>query len=224
MRKRIKLCDRKLPSYTKGEEVMNMVTHIVGGSIGILVLVLCVIKAITNRNTLGVIGAAVYGGCMVALYCMSSVYHGLHPSTGKKVMQVIDHCTIYLLIAGTYTPVMLCAVRPISPGWAWTIMGFVWGCALVAATLTAIDLKKYAKFSMICYIGMGWCVVLAIKPTMQAVPLAGLLWLLFGGISYTVGAVLYGLGKKHRYMHSIFHVFVVAGSVLQYIAILFFIL
>lgn len=221
---RIKLCDRILPNYTKGEEIFNTLSHSAGAIFGIVALLTCIMVSVAKQNIWGIVSSIIYGGSLILLYTMSSVYHGLPKGMAKKVLQVIDHCTIYLLIAGTYTPVMLCAVRPVSLGWAWTIMGLVWGCALIAATLTAIDLKKYAKFSMACYIGMGWCVVLAIKPTLQAVPLPGLLWLLFGGISYTVGAVLYGLGKKHRYMHSVFHIFVVAGSVLQYISILFYVL
>ena len=221
---RTKLCDRILPDYTKGEEIFNALSHFAGAVFGIVALLTCLMASIAQQSTWGIISSIIYGTSLILLYSMSSIYHGLPKGMAKKVLQVIDHCTIYLLIAGTYTPVMLCAVRPISAGWAWTIMGIVWGCAFIAAIFTAIDLKKYARFSMVCYIGMGWCVVLAIKPTMQAVPLAGLLWLLLGGISYTVGAILYGLGKKHRYMHSTFHVFVVAGSVLQYISILFYIL
>ena len=107
MAKRIRLRDRLLPDYTRGEEIMNMVTHIVGGGIGIIALVACVIKAVLGDNVLGVVGSAIYGGTMIALYAVSSVYHGLRPSTGKKVMQVIDHCTIYFLICGTYTPILL---------------------------------------------------------------------------------------------------------------------
>ena len=221
---RTKLCDRVLPDYTKGEELFNTISHSAGAVFGIVALLTCIAASIARANVWGIISSIIYGVSLILLYTMSSVYHGLPKGMAKKVLQVIDHCTIYLLIAGTYTPVMLCAVRSISPTWAWSILGLVWGCALVAATFTAIDLKKYAKFSMFCYIGMGWCVVLAIKPTIQAVPLAGLLWLLFGGISYTVGAILYGLGKKHRYMHSVFHLFVVAGSVMQYISILFYVL
>lgn len=221
---RTKLCDRILPNYTKGEEIFNTLSHSAGAVFGIVALLTCLFTAVSKQNTWNIISSLIYGISLILLYTMSSIYHGLPKGMAKKVLQVIDHCTIYLLIAGTYTPVMLCSVRKVSPGWAWTILGLVWGCALVAAIFTAIDLKKYAKFSMFCYIGMGWCVVLAIKPTLQAVSLNGILWLLFGGISYTVGAILYGLGKKHRYMHSIFHLFVVAGSVLQYIAILFYIL
>ena len=107
MAKRIKLRDRLLPNYSRGEEIMNMVTHIVGGGLGVLILVACVLKSALGSNIPGVVGSAVYGGMMITLYCMSSVYHGLRPGTGKKVMQVIDHCTIYFLICGTYTPIML---------------------------------------------------------------------------------------------------------------------
>jgi len=221
---RTKLCDRVLPDYTKGEEIFNTISHTAGAVFGIVALLTCLFVSIRNQSILSIVSSSIYGLSLILLYTMSSVYHGLPKGMAKKVLQVIDHCTIYLLIAGTYTPVMLCSVRKVSPRWAWTILGLVWGCAIIAAVFTAIDLKKYAKFSMFCYIGMGWCVVLAIKPTLQAVPMNGILWLLFGGISYTVGAILYGLGKKHRYMHSIFHLFVVAGSILQYISILFYIL
>ncbi len=217
--KRTPLSQRSLPDYTKGEEIFNTVSHIVGGGFGIVVLVLCVIISATHRNAWALVSSAIYGFSMVALYSVSSVYHGLRCGTGKKVMQVLDHCTIYLLIAGTYTPLVLCAIRPVYPGWGWTVFGLVWGLAAMAAVFTAIDLKKYKVLSMICYIGMGWCIVIALKPTLECVPLAGLMWLLAGGISYTIGAVLYGLGKKKRYMHSIFHLFVVLGSVLQFVCI-----
>ncbi len=221
---RTKLRDRRLPDYTRGEEIFNTVSHIVGGGFGVIALVVCVVYAALFRDAWAVVSASIYGGSMVLLYTVSSVYHGLRPPIAKKVMQVIDHCTIYLLIGGTYTPVALCAIRPLFPGWGWTLFGVVWGCAAMAIVFTAIDLKKYAKLSMACYIGMGWSVIMAAKPTIQSIPLPGLLWLLAGGIAYTIGAVLYGLGKKHRYMHAIFHLFVVAGSLLQFVAVLFYIL
>ena len=222
--KRTKLRDRKLPDYTKGEEIFNMVSHIVGGGLGVVALVLCVVFSALHRDPWSVVGSSIYGASLIALYTMSSVYHGLRPGTGKKVLQVLDHCTIYFLIAGTYTPILLTAIRKVSPGWAWTLFGLVWGLAAMATTFTAIDLKKYATLSMICYIGMGWCVVLAVKPTMQAIALPGLLLLLAGGISYTVGAVLYGIGAKKRWMHSIFHLFVVLGSLLQFLCIFFYVI
>ncbi len=222
--KRTKLCDRSLPDYTRGEEIFNTVSHIVGGSFGIIALVACVLRSALYGDAWGVVGSAIYGASMILLYTISSVYHGLSHPTGKKVMQIIDHCTIYLLIGGTYTPILLSAIRPVSPIWAWTLFGIVWGLAAMAATLTAIDLKKYAVLSMACYIGMGWCIVIAADTAIKAIPFPGLLWLLAGGVAYTVGAVLYGLGKKHRYMHSVFHLFVVAGSILQCVCILFYIL
>ena len=155
---------------------------------------------------------------------MSCIYHGLRHNTGTRVMQILDHCTIYILIAGTYTPVLLCGLRPKYPGWAWALFGVVWGCAAAATVFTAIDLKKYARLSMICYLAMGWCVIIAFKPTLVSIPLSGLLWILLGGIVYTVGAVLYGLGKKRRWMHSIFHLCCLGGTIFQFIGIIAYIL
>ena len=222
MRKRIKLADRLLPDYTKGEEVMNMVTHIVGGGIGVLVLVLCVVKAALNGNVYGVVGSAIYGCSMVALYAMSSIYHGLRPGVGKKVLQVLDHCTIYFLIAGTYTVLSLSALRKVDPILGWGMLGFQWGMSALAVTLTAIDLKKYNVFSMICYIGMGWAILPFMDTAMVALTRPGFWLLLSGGIAYTFGSVLYGIGSKMHWMHSVFHIFVVLGSVLQFLSILLY--
>lgn len=222
MRKRTKLADRQLPDYTRGEEIMNMVTHIVGGAMGIAVLTLCVIRAALHNNPYGVVSSAIYGAMMITLYTISSVYHGLKPSMGKKVMQVIDHCTIYFLIAGTYMPVALSAFRPAYPFLGWGMFGFEWAMTALAVTLTAIDLDKYNVFSMICYIGMGWLVIPFAKQTMEVMQLGGFIFLLSGGIAYTIGAVLYGIGSKKRWMHSVFHIFVVLGSLLQFFAVLFY--
>lgn len=222
--KRTKLRDRLLPDYTKGEEIFNMVSHIAGGGLGIIALVLCVVFSALHRDPWAIVGSSIYGVSLVALYAMSSIYHGLRPGTPKKVLQVLDHCTIYFLIAGTYTPILLCALRPANPVVAWVLFGFVWGCAALAATLTAIDLKKYAVFSMICYIGMGWCVVVAIKLIIAVLGFWGFFLLLAGGIAYTIGAVLYGIGSKVRYMHSIFHLFVVLGSILHFFSIFFYVI
>lgn len=224
---RTKIKDRCLPDYTRGEEIFNMVSHIVGGGFGVIALVTCVIMAALNGNVMGVIGGAIYGATMVMLYTMSSVYHGLKPnegySIGKKVMQILDHCTIFLLIAGTYTPIVLCTLREYNTALGWVVFGVQWGFAALGITLNAIDLKKYSVFSMICYLVMGWCIIFTGKAIFEALP-RGFIWLLAGGISYTVGAVLYGIGSKIRYMHSIFHLFVVLGSILQYICILFYVM
>lgn len=219
-----KFRDRAMPDYTKGEEIFNMVSHIVGGAFGIVALVLTVVFSAIKGDPWAVVSSAIYGSTMIMLYSVSSVYHGLHLNMGKRVMQVIDHCTIFLLIAGTYTPVALCAIREYSTAWGWVLFGIVWGFAALGITFTAIDMKKYSKMAMIFYIGMGWCIVMAAKPAINAIPFAGLMWILVGGIAYTIGAVLYGLGKKHRYMHSVFHIFVVLGSLLQFFGILFYVI
>lgn len=222
MRKRLKLSERKLPDYTRGEEIMNMVTHIVGGAVGVAALTLCVIIAAIKDNVYGVVGSAIYGGCMIALYCLSSVYHGMRPGTGKKVLQILDHCTIYFLIAGTYTVIALSALRPVFPVLGWGMLAFQWSLTALAVTLTAIDLKKYNVFSMICYICMGWAILPFMEQTIQTMTLPGFYLLLSGGISYTLGAILYGVGVKVRWMHSVFHIFVVIGSLLQFLSILFY--
>ena len=219
MKKRIKLCDRILPSYSRGEERMNMITHIVGAGFGVAALLLCVIKAAYSQNGWGVAASVVYGLSLVALYTVSSVYHGMGPGTAKKVMQVIDHCTIYFLIAGSYTAVVLSALRPVYPVIGWGLFFFVWMLTVLAVVLTAIDLKKYNVFSMICYVGMGWCVIPFWRQTLEVLTLPGFLFLLSGGVAYTIGAVLYGLGKRRKWMHSVFHIFVVIGSVLQFFAV-----
>ena len=220
--KRTKLRDRVLPDYTRGEERMNTITHIVGGGLAIAALVLCVVFAALHHNVYGIVSSAIYGVSMIALYTVSSVYHGMKPGMGKKVMQVVDHCTIYFLIAGTYTVMALSAIRPVYPKIGWGLFIFEWVMAAIATTLTAIDLKKYNVLSMICYIGLGWAILPFMAETYEVLTLPGFLLLLFGGIAYTVGAVLYGIGAKKRWMHSVFHIFVVLGSVLQFFAVLFY--
>ena len=217
---RTPLKERTLPNYTRGNEIANMVTHIVGGAAGIAVLLLSIFISVFHSNIWGLVSGIIYGFSMICLYTVSSVYHGLLPCMGKKVMQVIDHCTIYFLIAGTYTPILLSAIRPAYPVVAWVVFGAEWALAAFAAVFTAIDHKKYGKLSMLCYIGMGWFIILALKPTLAVLGRDGFMWLLAGGISYTVGAILYGLGKKHSVLHTVFHVFVDVGSILQAVCIL----
>ena len=220
--KRTRLSERQLPDYTPGEERMNMITHIAGSIVGIAALVLCILRAAGKGNVWGIVSAAIYGTSMIAMFTISSVYHGLKPNLGKKVMQVIDHCTIYFLIAGTYTVVLLSAIRPVYPGLGWGLFAFEWSMALLAATFTAIDLKKYGVFSMICYILMGWAVIPFWRQTLTVLSRTGFLLLLFGGIAYTIGSILYGIGKKRRWMHSIFHIFVDLGASLQFLSVLLY--
>ena len=219
---RTRLMDRQMPDYTKGEEIFNMTSHIVGGAMGVAALLICVIRAAAHGDGYAVAGSIVYGLSMIVLYTMSSVYHGLRDGMAKRVLQVLDHCTIYLLIAGTYTPILLSAMRPIDPVASWALIAIGWLLAALAITLTAIDLRRYRVFSMICYIGIGWAIVFKVRLLIEAMTMAGFWLILAGGLSYTVGAILYGAGKKLRYMHSVFHLFVVLGSVLHLLAILIF--
>lgn len=223
-KKRIPLKKRILPDYTKGEEIFNMVTHIVGGGLGVVYLVACVIISAIHRDPWAVVSSAIYGASVILLFTMSSVYHGLIPSTGKKVLQIIDHCTIYVMIAGTYTPYTLVAMRENYPVTAWVVFGIVWGTAALAITLNAIDLEKYKVFAMICYIAMGWCIVFTGPQIFASLPGPGFWWLLFGGILYTVGVIFYGFGKKARYIHSVFHIFVVLGSAAHFVSLFFYVL
>ena len=222
MRKRLKLSERLLPNYTRGEEIMNMVTHIVGGGLGVIVLLACTGLSLLRGNHHGALVSVIYGIGMITLYTTSSVYHGMHTGTAKKVMQLLDHCTIYFLIAGTYTVISLSALRPMFPVLGWGMLIFQWSLTALAVTLTAIDLKKYNVFSMICYICMGWAVLPFMDEAKTAMTEAGFAFLLAGGIAYTVGAVLYGIGVKKRWMHSVFHIFVVLGSFLQFLSILLY--
>ena len=219
MQGRTPLAQRELPDYTKGEECFNFVSHVVGGGLAVLMLILCVIRAVQRGNAAAIVSAVVYGLSLVSVYTVSSVYHGLRPITAKKVMQVLDHCTIYFLIFGSYLPVLLCAIRREFPLTAWVLFGLISTITVLAVTFTAIDLEKFRVLSMICYVGLGWCIVFAAPVALRAIPLPGLLWLLFGGIAYTFGAVLYGLGTRRRYMHGVFHLFVILGSLLQFVCI-----
>ena len=220
--KRTKLRERLLPTYTKGEERMNMITHISGGGLALIGSLLCILAACRLGGWNNIIGAAIYCLSMIGVYTMSSIYHGLRAGTAKKVMQVIDHCAIYFLIAGTYTPIMVTGFLPVFPKIGWGLLVMEWVLAALAVTLTAIDLKKYTVFSMVCYIFMGWGIIFFLPQAMEVMTRPGFYWLLSGCIAYTIGAVLFGLGKKIPWMHAVFHIFVIFGSLLQYLAIVLY--
>jgi len=219
--KRTKLADRSLPGYSPGEELCHVVSHIAGAVLGVVALIWCLILA---DSPVEIIASIVYAMTMILLFTTSSIYHGLKHPMVKKVFQVLDHCTIYLFIAGTYTIIALGALRPEYPALAWATVAFQWTVAAIAVTLTAIDLKRYAYFSFACYIVMGWSALVAIKPTVRVLGWAGSGLLLAGGISYTIGAIFYVIGRKKRYAHSVFHVFVLLGSLLHFLCVVFFVL
>lgn len=202
-----------------------MTSHIVGAVLGIVATVLCVVFAAINGNGYGVVSGAIYGFTMILLYTMSSIYHGLSPKRhSKKVFQVLDHCSIFLLIAGSYTPFALCTIRGYDAFAGWMIFGIIWAIAILGIVLNSIDIKKFRVFSMICYLAMGWCIIVKANLLPQLLGAKGLILLVSGGIAYTVGAILYGFGKKHKYMHSIFHLFILLGSLLQFFCILLYVM
>jgi len=202
--------------YTRGEEIFNSVSHGVGALLAIAgTAVLIVISAI-YADPWCVVSSAVYGATLIILYTMSTLYHALTNEKAKRVMRVMDHVTIFLLIAGTYTPITLVTLRGVL---GWVLFGFIWGAAAVGIVLNAIDLERYRKISVVCYIVMGWTIIAAIVPLVNSMPAISLIFLLAGGILYSVGVVFYAI-KKIRYFHSIWHLFTVGGSVLHYFAIL----
>ena len=213
---------RTLPDYTRGEELFNAVSHIVGSILSVAALAICLVVAITRGSVWSIVSGAVYAVSLFILYTMSGIYHGLKHTGAKRVFQVLDHCVIFLLIAGTYTPFLLCTMRLSHPWLTLSMMLLVWGCAVVGIILNVIDLKKYAKFSMTAYLGMGWSVILVVKPFITLFPQQGLVLVVVGGFFYTLGAALYGLGKKHRYMHGVFHIFVLIGSITHFFAVVLY--
>lgn len=210
---------KPLPNYTKTEELMNTISHAIGIAIGLLALISCVVA---SKDAIDIIGSIVYGLSMIFLYLISSIYHGTTPINilKKQILRIIDHCTIFVFIAGSYTPIVLNAIFRTNPTKGLIMLSVIWLTAAVGITLNAIDLDRYSKFSMSCYLILGWCAVFIMKPILATLGSSGTILLLSGGISYSIGAVLYGLGKKHRYMHFVFHIFVVIGTFFQYICIL----
>lgn len=202
-----------------------MTSHIIGGILGIVATILCIIFAAIHDNVYGIVSGAIYGSSLIILYTMSSIYHGLSPKLfSKKVFQVLDHCTIFLLIAGCYTPVALCNIREVNTAAGWTIFGIIWFLAIIGIVLNSIDLQKFKTFSMICYLLMGWCIIFRLDLLIKSVDPVGIILLVSGGISYTIGSILYGIGKKKKYFHSIFHLFILLGSFLQFFCILLYVM
>ena len=216
---RTKLADRKLPDYSRGEEVFNMTSHIVGGAFGISVFILNIVFAVMGENWWGLAGGMFYGLMMVFLYTMSSLYHGLKHEHTKKVFQVLDHCTIYALIIGTYMPILATGMREHHPVAALVLLCVTVSFTALGVVFTAIDFKKYAIISYGSYFVIGWSVIFALKPLLDSFGTEFFLWILSGGIAYTSGMIFYGIGKKKKYFHSVFHIFILLGSVLQFVGI-----
>jgi len=185
--------------YTKGEEIFNFVTHAIGVLLGAEVLAIGIVLSAINEKKFGIPASIIYGGCMIVTYTVSSVYHGLSAGAGKRVLRVMDHCAIYLLIIGAYAGITLTAILPYSPPAAVAILSVELALGAAAILLTAVNMRKFVVASMVCYIALGWCILAVPHIALGALGSGGFLWLLFGGIAYTIGSVLYGIGRKKRY-------------------------
>jgi hemolysin III len=203
-------------AWTVGEEVAHSVTHGIGLLAAIAGLVVLLVEAAATRDPWRITACAVYASTLVLLYGTSTLYHALSATRARAIFRVLDHSAIFLLIAGTYTPFALVSLR--GP-WGWTLLGIVWGLAALGITAKAVFGTRWPIFSTVIYVGMGWVVVVAVKPLIAHVPPAAIAWLVAGGVAYTGGVVFYAWTRL-RYSHAIWHLFVLAGSVCHYVAVI----
>lgn len=201
--------------YTFGEEIFNSVTHGVGSLLSIAGTVVLIVFSAINSDAFAVVSSAVYGASLIILYTMSTLYHSITNEKAKKFFRIMDHNTIFFLIAGTYTPYTLAVLR--SP-LGWVLFGVVWGAAAIGIVLNSIDLEKFSKISVVCYIAMGWVIIIAVKPLMSSMPFISFALLVAGGVFYTIGVIFYAI-KKVKYFHSVWHIFTVIGSALHYFSV-----
>lgn len=193
-----------------GEEISNAISHGIGAALSIAGTVLMIVHAALNqKGSMAITGVSIYGASLILLYLTSCLYHALAKNKGKKVFQILDHCMIFVLILGTYTPICISLIGGVT---GWTILGINIACAAVGIPLNAVNLKKWHKLSLVLYVIMGWSIVLGGRTVFQIIPLFGWALLLLGGILYTLGIIFYAL-KNPRYMHFIWHLFVLGGSV-----------
>jgi len=206
--------------YDSKEEKINVISHAIGLILSIVALVLLVVYSSLYGNVWHITSFAIFGASLIVLYAASTAYHYSQNPKLRSRLNIFDHAAIYVLIAGTYTPFTLVILK----GWVgWTIFGISWGLALTGVVLKLFYTGKYDKISTIAYVLMGWVIIFALKPLINNFPLKGLLWLLAGGIFYTIGAILYSF-KKLKYNHAVFHIFVLLGSFCHFMAVFFYVL
>ena len=204
--------------FTLGEEIFHSITHGIGSGLSIAGLTLLVVLAVFNGDIYKIISFSIFGASLVILYLSSTHYHGLQQPRAKKIFKIFDHSAIYLLIAGTYTPFLLIAIRG-TAGWALLVV--VWGIALIGITFKVFFIERFQILSVISYLLMGWLCVFVFKEMLVSIPIGGIIWLAAGGLLYTIGVIFYAL-QKIPYMHAIWHFFVMGGSICHYFAVLFF--
>jgi len=206
--------------YSPLEEKINIISHAVGLVLGIVALVLMVVKASLYGNAWHIVGVSIFGASLICLYAASTLYHSAKGPTARSRLRVFDHATIFVLIAGTYTPFTLVTLN----GWVgWLLFGLCWGIAVTGIILKLFFTGRYDVLSTLMYIFMGWMIIFAAKPLMNNLSADGLWWLIVGGVAYTLGAVIYGI-KKIPLNHAIFHMFVLLGSFCHFITVYSYVL
>ncbi|MCU7845615.1 MAG: hemolysin III family protein [Candidatus Thiodiazotropha sp. (ex Monitilora ramsayi)] len=206
--------------YTLGEEIAHTVSHGIGILLSIAGLIVLVVFASLYGDAWHITSSSIYGVTLILLYTASTLYHGIPQSRGKQVLRRLDHAAIFLLIAGTYTPFTLVNLRG---GWGWTLFGLVWGLALLGMVLELAIKKRIKWLSITLYLGLGWLVLIAIKPLLDSVATGGIILLLAGGLCYTLGVIFY-VWKRLAYHHAVWHLFVLGGSVLHFFSVFFYVL
>lgn len=212
--------EKPITYYERKEEILNIVSHGLGLILSIAALVLLVVFASLEGTSWHIVSFSIYGASLIVLYSASTFYHYSRDPELRRKLNIFDHAAIYILIAGTYTPFTLVALK----GWVgWTIFGVSWGLAILGVVFKLFFTGRFDKLSTIAYVLMGWLIIFAIKPLVNSLPFEGLMWLLGGGLAYTIGAILYSI-KSIRYNHAIFHIFVLLGSFSHFVAVFFYVL
>lgn len=200
-------------------ELFNSISHLIGAVAALIGLVIIVVVAVRQGDPWKIVSFSIYGSSLFLLYTFSTLYHSFR-GKAKRIFRKLDHLSIYFLIAGTYTPFTLVTLRG---AWGWTIFGIIWGLVIVGIVLESLPQKRSRIWSIVVYILMGWLILIALKPLLQALPIGGFIGLLLGGIFYTGGLVFYALDTRVQHFHGIWHLFVLAGSVSHYLTIIFYV-
>lgn len=206
----------KKRKYTLGEEIFNSVSHGVGAGLSVAGTIVLIISAVIHTNAWGIVSSCIYGATLIILYTMSTLYHSLTNEKAKSFFRIMDHNTIFLLIAGTYTPITLYYLGGVTGR---VLFSVVWGATVFGIIINSINLEKARIPSIFCYVAMGWVIIFAIKPLIASMCTISLIFLIIGGILYTLGIIFYAI-KKIKYFHSVWHLFTIAGSVFHYFSIL----
>ena len=209
---------KRMNNQSMGEEIANSISHGIGALLAIAGTAVAIVYACLHGDARSIVSASLYGAGLIILYMASTLYHSITNLKAKRVFRVLDHCSIYILIFSSYIPVSLSLMRGAA---GWVLFGINAGCTALGVTLTAINMKKFHKLAMVLYLLMGWSIVFLGLPTLMSLPKAAIWLLLSGGLCYTGGIAFFAM-KKPKYMHSIWHLFVLAGSILQYFAFLFY--